>query len=65
MSAYDRIRESVHNHLAVVTVYNNNSCGGCFNTIIPQRIVDINSNKKLIICEHCGRIIVNSDFDEE
>lgn len=65
MSAYDRIRESVHNHLAVVTVYNNNSCGGCFNTIIPQRIVDINSNRKLIICEHCGRIIVNSDFDEE
>lgn len=65
MSAYDRIRESVHNHLAVVTVYNDNSCGGCFNTIIPQRIVDINSNKKLVICEHCGRIIVNSDFDKE
>lgn len=65
MSAYDRIRESVHNHLAVVTVYNGNSCGGCFNTIIPQRIVDINSNKKLVICEHCRRIIVSSDLDKE
>ena len=63
MSAYDRIRASVHNHLAVVSVYNGDSCGGCFNTITPQRIVEIASNKKLIICEHCGRIIVNPDFE--
>lgn len=49
MSAYDRIRASVHNHLAVVSVYNGDSCGGCFNTITPQRLVDIASNKKLII----------------
>ncbi len=63
MSAYDRIRASVHNHLAVVSVYNGDSCGGCFNTITPQRLVDIASNKKLIICEHCGRIIVNPDFE--
>ena len=59
MSAYNRIRSSVHNHLAVVSIYNGNSCGGCFSTITPQRIVEISSNKKLIICEHCGRIIVN------
>lgn len=64
MSAYDRIRASVHNHLAVVAVYNGNACGGCFNTIIPQRLVEIASNKKLIICEHCGRILVNPDFSE-
>ena len=63
MSAYERIRASVHNHLAVVTVYNGNACGGCFNTIIPQRLVDIASNRKLIICEHCGRIIVSPDIE--
>ena len=64
MSAYEHICASVHNHLAVVTVYNGGSCGGCFNTIIPQRLVEIASNRKLIICEHCGRIIVNPDFSE-
>ena len=58
MSAYDRIRKSVHNHLAVVSVYNGDSCGGCFNTITPQRLIDVASGKKLVICEHCGRIIV-------
>ena len=60
MSAYERIRASVHNHLAVVPVYNTDSCGGCFNTITPQRLVDIASGKKLVICEHCGRIIVKT-----
>jgi len=63
MSAYERIRASVHNHLAVVGIYNGDSCGGCFNTITPQRRVEIGSNRKLIICEHCGRIIINPDFD--
>ena len=63
MSAYERIRASVNNHLAVVGIYNGDSCGGCFNTITPQRRVDIASNRKLIICEHCGRIIINPDFD--
>ena len=63
ISAYERIRSSVHNHLAVVSIYNGDACGGCFNTIAPPRLVDIASNKKLIICEHCGRIIVNPDFE--
>lgn len=58
LSAYNRIRASVHNHLAVVTVYNGDSCGGCFNTVTPQRLIDVASGKKLVICEHCGRIIV-------
>jgi hypothetical protein len=65
MSAYERIRQSVHNHLAVVGIYNGDSCGGCFNTITPQRRVEIASNRKLIICEHCGRIIINPDFDQK
>lgn len=64
MSAYDRIRASVRNHLAVVPVYNGDSCGGCFNTVTPQRLIDVASGKKLIICEHCGRIIVNPAVEE-
>ncbi len=64
MSAYERIRKSERNHLAVVTVFNGNACGGCFNTIIPQRLIEIAGNRKLIICEHCGRIIVNPEFSE-
>ena len=63
MSAYERIRESCNNHLAVVSVFNGDSCGGCFNTIAPQRLIDIASNRKMIICEHCGRILVNPDFE--
>lgn len=62
ISAYERIRNSVHNHLAVVPVYNSDSCGGCFSTITPQRIIEIESGKKLVICEHCGRILVGSSI---
>ena len=65
MSAYERIRKSVHNHLAVVPVFNDDSCGGCFNTITPQRLIDIKSGKKLVICEHCGRIIVSTGAEGE
>ena len=63
MSAYDRIRKSNNNHLAVVSVFNGDSCGGCFKTIAPQRLIDIAANKKMIICEYCGRILVNPDFE--
>ena len=69
LSAYERIRGNAHNHLAVVTLFPRNedgtygdACGGCFHTITPQRIIDIASGKKLVICEHCGRIIVNPDI---
>ena len=65
MSAYERIRASVYNHLAVVSIYNGDSCGGCFNTITPQRRVEVASNRKLILCEHCGRIIINPDFEKK
>ena len=63
MSAYEHIRHSSDNHLAVVSLFNGDSCGGCFNTIAPQRLIDIASNKKMIICEYCGRILVNPDFE--
>ena len=69
LSAYERIRGNAHNHLAVVTLFPKNedgtygdACGGCFHTITPQRIIDIASGRKLVICEHCGRIIVNPDI---
>lgn len=61
LSAYERIRSSYNNHLAVVSLYNENSCGGCYNTIPPQRIIDIRSNKRMIVCEFCGRILVNPE----
>jgi len=63
MSAYEHIRHSCNNHLAVVSVFNGNACGGCFNTIAPQRLIDIASNRKMIVCEYCGRILVNPDFE--
>lgn len=69
ISAYERIRKSTHNHLAVVSLFPKNedgtygdACGGCFQTITPQRLIDIASGKKLVICEHCGRIIVNPEI---
>ena len=63
MSAYERIRNSCNNHLAVVSVYNGNACGGCMNTIPPQRLIEIAANKKMNICEYCGRILVNPEFE--
>jgi predicted nucleic acid-binding Zn-ribbon protein len=57
LTAYQRIRGNMHNGLAVVTV-KRDACGGCFNRIPPQRQVDIRQNKKIIICEYCGRILV-------
>ncbi|MCB9169747.1 MAG: hypothetical protein H6594_05270 [Flavobacteriales bacterium] len=58
LSAYHRIRGNARNGLAVVAV-ERGSCGGCFNAIPPQRQLDISSHKKIIVCEHCGRILVD------
>ena len=55
--AYNRIRRSVRNGLAVVSV-KRDACGGCFNRIPPQRQADVRQGKKLIVCEYCGRILV-------
>ncbi|MBR6760033.1 MAG: hypothetical protein IKM03_06610 [Alistipes sp.] len=57
LTAYARIRGSVRNGLAVVTV-KRDACGGCFNRIPPQRQADVRQGKKLIVCEYCGRILV-------
>lgn len=59
--AYGRLRGSVKNGLAVVTIQRD-SCSGCFNQIPPQRQLDIRQRKKIIVCEHCGRIIVDEAF---
>ena len=58
--AYSRLRENAKNGLAVVPV-ERDSCGGCFNHIPPQHQLDIQSKRKVIVCEHCGRILVPSE----
>ena len=58
LTAYTRIRGNVRNGLAVVLV-RRDACGGCFNTVPPQRQADIISHKKIIVCEHCGRILAD------
>lgn len=63
-TAYDKIRNNARNGLAVVTV-ERDACGGCFNKIPPQRQLDIGSRKKIIVCEYCGRILVDIDKEEE
>lgn len=60
-SAYKRIRKNARNGLAVVPV-ERDACGGCFNKIPPQRQLDIKSRKKIIVCEYCGRILVDPDI---
>jgi predicted nucleic acid-binding Zn-ribbon protein len=56
--AYRRLRGNANNGLAVVTI-DRDSCSGCFNQIPPQRQLDIRQRKKIIVCEHCGRILVD------
>lgn len=58
LNAYKRIRSNSRNGLAVVAV-ERDACGGCYNKIPPQRQLDIRTNKKIIVCEHCGRVLVD------
>ena len=62
--SYSRIRNNVLNKLAVVSI-ERDACGGCFNKIPPQRQLDIKSSRKIIPCEYCGRILVDSDILEK
>ena len=62
--SYDRIRNSYRNGLAVVAV-ERDACGGCFNSIPPQRQSEIRLHKKIIVCENCGRILVESEMVEK
>ncbi|MFZ1748906.1 MAG: C4-type zinc ribbon domain-containing protein [Saprospiraceae bacterium] len=56
--SYDKIRKAYRNGLAVVTV-ERGACGGCFNRIPPQLQIEIGVMKKIIACEHCGRVLVD------
>jgi len=58
LAAFKRIRKSARNGLGVVYIQRD-ACGGCFNKIPPQRQLDIKLRKKIIVCEHCGRIIID------
>ncbi|WP_339922485.1 C4-type zinc ribbon domain-containing protein [uncultured Cyclobacterium sp.] len=56
IKSYDKIRTNAKNGLAVVLV-KRGACGGCFNIVPPQRQAEIRERKKIIVCEHCGRIL--------
>lgn len=64
LKAYDRVRTTYRNGLAVVTV-ERDACGGCFNKIPPQLQLEISLQKKIIACEHCGRVLVDSSLVED
>lgn len=64
LTAYKRIRGAARNGLAVVTI-DRDACGGCFSKIPPQRQTEIKMHKKVIVCEHCGRILVDDDIAEK
>lgn len=64
LTAYKRIRSNARNGLAVVTI-ERDACGGCFNKIPPQRQLDIKSRKKIIVCEYCGRILVDDEIQKD
>ena len=61
LQAFKRIRKNSRNGLGVVYVQRD-ACGGCFNKIPPQKQLDIRSRKKVIVCEYCGRIMVDPEF---
>jgi len=62
LTAFKRIRKNARNGLAVVTIQRS-ACGGCFNKIPPQRQLDIANHKKIIVCEYCGRILVDENIN--
>lgn len=64
LAGYDKIRRSYRNGLAVVPV-ERDACGGCFNAIPPQKQSEIRQHKKVMICENCGRILVDEDLNNK
>jgi len=65
LKSYDKIRKNAKNGLAVVSI-KRGACGGCFNVAPPQRQAEVRERKKLIVCEHCGRILADvEDVVEE
>lgn len=63
LTAYKRIRSNARNGLAVVQI-ERDACGGCFNKIPPQHQLDIRVHKKIIVCDYCGRILVDNEVAE-
>lgn len=61
LKSYDKIRNNYRNGLSVVTV-ERDSCGGCFNQIPAQLQLEITQRKKILACEHCGRVLVDDDI---
>ena len=61
LSSFKRIRKSARNGLGIVYVQRD-ACGGCFNKIPPQRQLDIKIHKKIIVCEYCGRIMIDPEL---
>ncbi|WP_165020457.1 MULTISPECIES: zinc ribbon domain-containing protein [unclassified Dysgonomonas] len=61
LHAFKRIRKSARNGLAVVCI-ERGACGGCFNKIPPQKQMDIKLGKKIIVCEYCGRIMIDPEL---
>ena len=64
LTAYTRVRTNARNGLGVVAIQRD-ACGGCFNKIPPQRQLDIRQHKKVIVCEHCGRILVDPKIADD
>jgi predicted nucleic acid-binding Zn-ribbon protein len=64
LHSYNKIRGSVKNGIGVAQIVRD-SCGGCFAKIPPQRQLDIKQRKKILVCEHCGRVLVDSVLAEE
>ncbi|HVT84378.1 MAG TPA: C4-type zinc ribbon domain-containing protein [Chitinophagaceae bacterium] len=63
LASYDKIRKSYRNGLAVVPV-ERDACGGCFYAIPPQKQSEIRQRKKVMVCENCGRILVDDDLNK-
>ncbi|MGP1477824.1 MAG: zinc ribbon domain-containing protein [Phocaeicola sp.] len=61
LQAFKRIRKNCRNGLGIVTVQRD-ACGGCFNKIPPQKQLDIRMRKKIIVCEYCGRIMIDPEL---
>lgn len=61
LSSFTRIRKNARNGLGIVYVQRD-ACGGCFNKIPPQRQLDIKMHKKIIVCEYCGRILIDPEL---
>ncbi len=61
LKAFKRIRKNTRNGLGIVYVQRN-ACGGCFNRIPPQKQMEIKMHKKIIVCEYCGRIMIDPEL---